>query len=189
MIKAKLITEVTRKCRECNEVKTLKSFTKDIRSPGGYQTLCKSCRSERRYADGSYLRERIRKHQYRHKQQTYYTDELIERILTTSNCAYCGDVLIHKKEHAKQATADHIYLGANTDNNIAICCRSCNASKGQLHVYDFYLASEKFTDDLWHEFVRQFASGFIKREPNEQEIEAWKQGFKEESEERKRYGA
>lgn len=181
--------ETERKCKICSEIKPLTDFNKHATSKNGRMTKCKTCRSKERYESGAYFRERFRKHKYRHDKPTYYTDELIERILTTSKCTYCDDKLTHQKEHAKQATADHVYLGANIDDNIVICCRSCNTSKGQLHVYDFYQSSEKFTDELWHEFVKQFASRILKREPSALEIEAWKQGFKEESEERKQYGA
>ncbi|WP_157804189.1 HNH endonuclease [Lysinibacillus xylanilyticus] len=135
------------------------------------------------------MRERFRKHQYRHSSTMLYTDVTINAVLTATKCCYCGDELTREKEHAKQATLDHVYLGHNIDDNVVVCCRSCNTSKGQLHIYDYYQRSARFTDELWHEFVKQFASRYLKHEANEQEIEAWKQGFKEESEEMKQYGA
>lgn len=178
-----------RKCRTCKEIKNLTEFTKRPRAPQGRENQCKECRSNARYENGAYLRERFRKHQYRHNSTMFYTDVTIEAVLTAAKCCYCDDELIREKEHAKQATLDHVYLGHNIDDNVVVCCRSCNASKGRMHVYDYYQSSEQFTDELWHAFVSKFASRFLKREPNEQEIEAWKQGFKEESEETKQYGA
>ncbi len=178
-----------RKCRTCKEIKNLTEFTKRPRAPQGRENQCKECRSKARYENGAYLRERFRKHQYRHNSTMFYTDVTTDSVLTAAKCCYCDDELTREKEHAKQATLDHVYLGHNIDANVVVCCRSCNASKARMHVYDFYKSSEQFTDELWHAFVRKFAGCFLKREPNEQEIEAWKQGFKEESEERKQYGA
>ncbi|EFI69313.1 hypothetical protein BFZC1_06038 [Lysinibacillus fusiformis ZC1] len=184
-----MINEMTRKCRTCKEVKNLTEFTRRPKAPQGREYQCKACRSKARYENGAYLRERFRKHQYRHSNTVFYTDVTINAVLTADKCCYCGDELTREKEHAKQATLDHVYLGHNIDDNVVVCCRSCNTSKGQLHIYDYYQRSASFTDELWHEFVKQFASRLLRREPNEQEIEAWKQGFKEESEEVKRYGA
>lgn len=183
-----MIKEIARKCRTCKEVKPLTSFTKRSSSPTGYQYQCKVCRSEQRYTNGSYLRERFRKHQYRHNSTMFYTDVTIEAVLTAAKCCYCDDELTREKDHAKQATLDHVYLGHNIDANVVVCCRSCNASKGRMHVYDFYQSSEQFTDELWRAFVRKFASRFLKREPNEQEIEAWKQGFADEASELRKEG-
>ncbi|WP_409369894.1 HNH endonuclease [Lysinibacillus sp. 38-6] len=183
-----MINEMMRKCRICKETKPLTEFTRQATAPQGRQARCKSCRSKAQYESGDYLRERIRKHEYRHNGANHYTDVTIQEVLNATNCAYCDVEMTRGKCESSEATVDHVYLGHNIDANVVVCCRSCNASKGRLHVYDFYQSSEQFTDELWHAFVSKFASRFLKREPNEQEIEAWKQGFKEESEERKQYG-
>lgn len=184
-----MIKEITRECRTCKEIKLLTDFTRRPTAPLGREYQCKACRSKARYESGAYIRERIRKHEYRHNAANHYTEATIQEVISATNCAYCDAEMARGKQEPTEATVDHVYRGHNIDHNVVVCCRSCNASKGRMHVYDFYQYSEKFTDELWHEFVKQFARRLLKHEPTEQEIEVWKQGFKEESEELKRYGA
>ena len=120
---------MTRKCRTCKEVKNLTEFTRRPKAPQGREYQCKACRSKARYKNGAYLRERFRKHQYRHSNTVLYTDVTINAVLTADKCCYCGDELTREKEHAKQATLDHVYLGHNIDDNVVVCCRGCNTSK------------------------------------------------------------
>lgn len=183
MTKAQLITEVTRKCRSCIEVKPLTDFTRRTKALQGRESQCKACRSKARYESGAYLRERFRKHQYRHNSNMFYTDVTINAVLTATNCCYCNDELTREKEHAKQATLDHVYPGANIDENIVICCRSCNTSKGQLHVYDFYQSSEKFTDELFRKFLKTWISRMIGREISDHEVDEMAFNLRAESEE------
>ena len=49
-------------------------------------------------------------------------------------CVYCGNEFLSHKESAKaSASWEHIINDASiiTRENIALCCRGCNASKGQ----------------------------------------------------------
>jgi len=49
-------------------------------------------------------------------------------------CAYCGNEFLSHKESAKaSASWEHIINDASivTRENICLCCRGCNASKGQ----------------------------------------------------------
>lgn len=49
-------------------------------------------------------------------------------------CVYCGNVFLSHKESAKaSASWEHIINDASiiTRENICLCCRGCNASKGQ----------------------------------------------------------
>ena len=114
-------------------------------------------------------------------------------MMSATHCVYCGEEGNRIHGHAKELVMDHVYYaggyaGKNIDHNIVACHRSCNTSKGRMHVYDFYLSSERFTDKLWHEFVKQFSSRFLKHEPTLAEIEAWKLGFADEASELLREG-
>ncbi|SNY97180.1 hypothetical protein SAMN04488142_1757 [Halomonas sp. hl-4] len=49
-------------------------------------------------------------------------------------CVYCGNEFLSPKESAKaSASWEHIINNAsiNTRENICLCCRGCNSSKGQ----------------------------------------------------------
>ena len=175
-----------RKCIDCGQSKVLTEFCAHRKAKDGYTNLCKACRSVRRYHNGDYMRERFRKHEMRYGSPTYYTDELIQRLLTATQCCYCGDKLVREKGHAKEPTTDHVYPGANIDDNIVICCRECNRGKFQSHVYDYYQSSERFTEELWLAFVEEIASRFLHHKPNQQEIESWVIGLKDEAEESRR---
>lgn len=54
-----------------------------------------------------------------------------------ASCVYCGCKFLSPKKSAKlSASWEHIINDANiiTRENIALCCRGCNASKGQKSV-------------------------------------------------------
>lgn len=174
-------------CLNCKEEKPLDEMCKHAGTKLGYEKLCKQCRSIRRYANGSYQRERLRKHKIRSGKPTYYTDQRIIELMNTSNCAYCGVEMNHNKEDKHQATIDHIFVGYNIDYNVVASCRGCNSSKGKRHVYDFYITSDKFTDELWMKFVTDFAGRMLRRKPTPNEILAFANGFKEEAEEIKKW--
>ncbi len=59
------------------------------------------------------------------------------------NCVYCGVVLLHKLPRGSPrkalATWEHIINDARivTRENIALCCCSCNSSKGQKVLVDW----------------------------------------------------
>lgn len=180
-------------CKYCHTEKPLSQFEAKKHNKDGRSNRCNSCRCKHRYESGAYQRERERKHSYRSNSPIYYTDEVVQRMMSATHCVYCGGEGNRISGDANELVMDHVYhaggyAGHNIDDNIVACHRSCNVKKGRRHVYDFYQSSESFTDELWRGFVKQFARRLLKREPNEQEIEAWKQGFKEESEEMKRYG-
>jgi len=49
-------------------------------------------------------------------------------------CVYCGNEFLHHKESVKASPSwEHIINDAKiiTRENISLCCRGCNASKGQ----------------------------------------------------------
>ncbi|MDD2907976.1 MAG: HNH endonuclease [Candidatus Gracilibacteria bacterium] len=55
----------------------------------------------------------------------------IEIIKRDNNCVYCG-VVFDKNDFKNKATWEHIINDENIINisNIALCCASCNSSKG-----------------------------------------------------------
>ncbi|UPT60477.1 hypothetical protein GK107_14405 [Geobacillus thermoleovorans] len=100
-------------------------------------------------------------------------------------CAYCGTELNNDNR-----SVDHVYpmsAGfANSRLNIVHCCRTCNDKKRTMHVYDFYRASDKFTDELFREFVRSFTERLINRPISEQEVDIMIDNFRKEAEEMRR---
>ena len=55
-------------------------------------------------------------------------------------CVYCGNEFLSHKESVKaSASWEHIINDASliTRENIALCCRGCNASKGQKSVSEW----------------------------------------------------
>lgn len=186
--------EIKKVCKFCNIEKPIIQFEAEKRNKDGYTNRCNTCRCRIRKQNGEYHREKFRKHEHRADSPAFYTDEVVQRMMSATHCVYCGEEGNRINGDANELVMDHVYhaggyAGRNIDDNIVACHRGCNTSKGRMHVYDFYQSNERFTDELWHEFVKQFASRFLKHEPSAQEIESWKLGFKEESEELKQYGA
>ncbi|WP_202560315.1 HNH endonuclease [Alcanivorax sp. DP30] len=59
-------------------------------------------------------------------------------------CVYCGNEFLSHKESAKaSASWEHIINDASiiTRENICLCCRGCNASKGQKKLSDWLLTN------------------------------------------------
>lgn len=171
---------MNRVCRECNETKPMEEFELDKRAANGYRHRCKACRRKYRREHGSYFAERIRKYKLRHSDNVFISVEEIEALLQKETCSYCGCELNGKYGHSQQSTIDHVYGGINLAIVFAVCCRGCNSAKGRKHVYEFYQDSEKFTDELWTKFVRDFTERFIGRDINSGEVEAMKINPREE---------
>ena len=56
------------------------------------------------------------------------------------NCIYCGIKLKNsKKNYHDKATIEHIdnIVRHRTKDNLAMCCNSCNASKGKLPLWNW----------------------------------------------------
>ncbi|WP_142289586.1 HNH endonuclease [Gottfriedia luciferensis] len=124
--------------------------------------------------------ERIRKYGYRNSTSVNISVEEIEVLLQQRNCSYCGCELNGEQGHTQQATIDHTYGGINLASTLTVCCRSCNSAKGRKHVFEFYQDSEKFTDELWSKFVRDFTSKLISRDISAEEVEEMKVRFENE---------
>ncbi|WP_150285116.1 HNH endonuclease signature motif containing protein [Rummeliibacillus sp. TYF-LIM-RU47] len=179
--------EQIKQCITCKEVKPLESFPSRPSLPDGREGECNSCRSLRRKTGDGYLKERLRKHYYRSGGKGDLTLEQLREIESQKRCTYCGCVL-----YDEIRMVDHVYsLGQlwslNCAINMVACCRSCNSSKRDSHVYDFYQRSDKFTTAQWEEFVYKFARRAMRCEPSKEELEQWSIGFELEAKELKEY--
>ena len=57
-----------------------------------------------------------------------------------ANCIYCGiDFAVNKASNKLSSSWEHIIndVRLNSSDNIALCCRSCNASKGTKKLEDW----------------------------------------------------
>jgi len=67
----------------------------------------------------------------------YKKNKIIKRRLARARtCFYCGCVL-----HNKNKTIDHVIPlvenGVNHNRNLVICCKECNAAKGDMSLQEF----------------------------------------------------
>lgn len=173
----------TKQCITCEEIKPLEDFPIRPKRSDGREGECKACRSVRRKTGDGYLKERLRKHYYRSKGEGHLTIEQLREIEKGTHCTYCGCELSDNTR-----VVDHVYpLGQwwsmNSAINMVLCCKSCNSSKSDSHVYDFYQRSDKFTPELWEKFVSDFVGRLIGRELTAEEITQWSEGFKLEAKE------
>jgi hypothetical protein len=174
-------------CRICGAEKQKTEFTSEKRNTNGITSRCKACRCEARRNSGDYNRERLRKFSIRHNSQVNITVDELEILLRKRDCTYCGVEMNGISGSPHEATIDHVYPGANIAADLVVACRRCNSAKRQSHVYDFYQSSEKFTDALWNDFVRDFTSKLVGRGLTDQEVEQMKQNFADEARELRKY--
>lgn len=63
-------------------------------------------------------------------------------------CAYCG----HRQLH-KELTLDHVTplakMGTDNYSNLIPCCRSCNLSKGDKAIRQWYFDNPAYTKERW----------------------------------------
>lgn len=76
----------------------------------------------------------------------------VKRVLIeewNNECAYCG----HKQRY-KELTIDHIIplakMGTDDYWNLLPACRSCNLSKGDRAIRQWYFEQESFTTERWN---------------------------------------
>ncbi|WP_186731266.1 HNH endonuclease [Rummeliibacillus suwonensis] len=175
----------TKQCITCEEIKPLEDFPIRPKRSDGREGECKACRSVRRKTGDGYLKERLRKHYYRSKGEGHLTIEQLREIEKGTHCTYCGCELSDNTR-----VVDHVFpLGQwwsmNSAINMVLCCKSCNSSKSDSHVYDFYQRSDKFTPELWGKFVSDFAERAIGHKPTAEEVKQWSEGFELEAKELK----
>jgi predicted metal-binding transcription factor (methanogenesis marker protein 9) len=175
-------------CKICGVEKELSEFRGDRRTKLGVVKMCKACRNERIAQNGEQLRQRFRDVRRRAKKYGVtdtLTFEDYTDVFSGTKCSYCGVELTDSNR-----SVDHVYpLGegfANCQLNIVHCCRVCNKTKGTRHVYDFYQSSEKFSNELFREFVRDFTERLIKRPISDEEVDIMIENFRKEAEEMRR---
>jgi len=186
-------TEQLFPCKHCKQDKPREEMGAHRNMKHGVTTDCLACRSEQRYLNGSYLRERIRKYGYRKSggsDVVLITIEEMQTMFKKTTCSYCNVTLTQGIGEATEQCIDHVYPindefggygGENIGKNLATVCRGCNASKSSDHIYEFYERSDKFTPELWTEFVRNYGSRLFKRDLSDIEVEQFKRGFAEEA--------
>lgn len=170
------------RCRHCNEVKPAADFRGDSRMKHRIDYECRACRRKRRLEGVNSLQERVNKYQRRNGEDliTLTAADLAE-ILSQPACTYCGDPLTYENR-----TADHVYHlggygGVNHKVNLVAACRSCNSSKQQLHVADFYARNARFTPERWTAFTRMFIERLMGCQLNDIQVEQAKENFFEEA--------
>jgi len=154
-------------CRVCQEEKTFEEMRKHSSYKGGFENICRPCRASQRRKSGEYTKEIIRRHAKEAGQSVplFTESDYIQLIEETPNCLYCGDELTESTR-----TIDHIYPksqsygGAHIPSNITVCCLRCNSSKQAKNIYDYYQYSERFTPQLWRDFLDKWiGKHFMKR--------------------------
>jgi hypothetical protein len=178
---------VTFVCRFCGNEGPAEDFETEKRNSTGVTGRCRSCRSKHRKLNGDYAKERIRKYSYRKGDSALFmTVEDIERLLRKRKCSYCGTEMDGNSGEPTEATADHVYGigsygGANIAENLTCSCRGCNSAKRDRHVFDFYQSSDKFTDELWTQFVLDFTERLTGQKLTDEEVEQMKRNFEDEA--------
>jgi HNH endonuclease len=171
-------------CKVCNDEKELSEFRGDKRKKFGVIHTCKACRNAQDAQNGELVRSRYRSVKRRAKKfGVIDTLDYVEYadVFFSDECVYCGMELDDSNR-----SVDHVYpmsAGfANGQLNIVHCCRTCNEKKRTMHVYDFYQSSEKFTNELFREFVRDFTERLIKRPISDEEVDIMVENFRKEAE-------
>lgn len=175
-------------CKVCGAEKPLSEFRGDRRKKLGVIHTCKACRRAQDAQNGELIRWRFRSVKKRAKRfgviDTLDFNEYAD-VFSGDTCVYCGTELDDSNR-----SVDHVYpMSAGFANgylNIVPCCRTCNEKKLAMHVYRFYQSSDKFTDELFREFVRSFTERLINRPISEREVDIMIENFRSEAEEMRR---
>ena len=176
----KLLSSQQKRCKQCGELKHLSEFTK---SNFSYYAACKSCcnanKRTRYHTDSAFRQRQLEASRVAHAKM-YATAEgrykshqrnSLRRsggCLTSSEwldildrfdneCAYCGSTM--------NLTQDHIIpvsLGGKTvPNNIVPACASCNCSKRDRDVTEWYYSQSFFSTaryahimEVLHEYTK-----------------------------------
>lgn len=174
-------------CRICGKEKEISAFSAQKRNIDGITGECKACRCAARLSGDSYLKERLRKYQIRSKEgRVSISIPELEGLLKQPNCTYCGCELTPENKEVDHVYPLNHYGGANLLINLTIACKSCNSSKRNIHIFEFYQRSEKFTDELWTSFVHSYTKRLLKRELTANQVEKMKKNFEAEADELRR---
>ncbi|HCK21588.1 MAG TPA: HNH endonuclease [Bacteroidetes bacterium] len=85
-----------------------------------------------------------------------------------TNCVYCGQEFLDIPESRKQKPSwEHIVndIRINGTDNIALCCMSCNASKGAKLLEDWLLCNYCKRNNINEDSVAQIVKEAIKKPP------------------------
>ena len=112
-----LFEQGLRKCRACEEIKTIDLFDKDKHRPNGLTIYCRDCRSEYRMSEIAKNNTLLRTYGITLKDY----DDLLEK--QNNKCAICEIVL----EDRKNSFVDHCH---NSSKVRGILCPFCNWGLG-----------------------------------------------------------
>lgn len=161
-----------KRCTKCGEVKPLEDFAVN---KDRVLNVCKACESERvlsyykefgNYYYRSRYRGMVRKAEEAGVEHDLTFEEFQSVIVAdnpeTKTCTYCGKTEAEELDDIGAALSiDHIipisYSGYNTLFNITNACRSCNSSKSNRHVLDFYNRSDAFTEERLNVLIKHMA--------------------------------
>lgn len=161
-----------RTCNKCGEVKPLEEFAVNKER---ILKICKQCESKRvlsyyrKFGDYYYrsrYRKTVRNAEEAGVEHKLTFDEFQSVIVAddpeNKTCAYCGKTEAQELDEIGAALSiDHIiptsYGGYNTLFNITNACRSCNSSKSNKHVLNFYKRSEDFTKERLDVLIKHMA--------------------------------
>jgi hypothetical protein len=85
-----------------------------------------------------------------------------------TSCVYCGQEFIENPESRKQRPSwEHIVndIRINGIENIALCCISCNASKGAKLLEDWFLGDYCKRNNITNDSVAQIVKDAVKNPP------------------------
>ena len=86
-----------------------------------------------------------------------------------ANCVYCGVEFVSNQASAKLSPSwEHIIndIRLNNSDNIALCCRSCNASKGAKTLEDWLKSSYCKNKNIHQDNVAMVVRKNLEKLPN-----------------------
>lgn len=149
----KCLDEGLKYCGMCKSVKPLSDFSCSSRYPDGYRCDCKVCKNQankrvykKHLADGTgKLYWACKNHNRRTMLNGRFTPEQWQRCCSYFNqtCAYCGA--------PGELTIEHIIpvskFGANKIYNIIPACPTCNYSKNDKDILEWYPKQPFYTEE------------------------------------------
>ena len=150
------LTETTKQCMCCGEMKNFSEFYTSKRGSGGVASYCKFCflkkfkdKGKARVATSKYRQlhkerhlaaHRVRMFEYRNRKAVTddgsITEEFLVELYATEECFYCKKIT-----QRESRTADHrVPLnkgGTHSVLNLVMACVACNCSKQDMSEADF----------------------------------------------------
>lgn len=91
-------------------------------------------------------------------------EELVKK--RDANCIYCGVEFVSNKTSAKLSSSwEHIIndIRLNNSDNVALCCRSCNASKGTKKLEEWLQSNYCIDKGINRDSVAQVAKDYLEK--------------------------